>query len=388
MAGLASAPLELTEIIPNPEGSDNYEWIEIYNPTDIVASTLGFQILINSNKTKLPNYEVPPESYIIIPKSTGHFNLPNNGATIQLISPSNTNQSPIIYGAAKQRQSFARNNNRWQWSALPTPGAENIILSDQTEAGEIVNTTLSELNNLDDGTLVQTEGIVASLPDQISAKIIYITDQEFGVPLNLSRGNWPTLKLGNKINAIGTYKKLVSGGRIIIKNNSYLKIINYGAVPTPTNFNISDIVNEQDGSLITLSGIISDLNKKSFYITDNQNQKLKIAWRADNLKLPDLKLGQNLRAAGFVVPTKTNPYLLLRSADDISILLNTTLATGTEANQIIDLSNTNSAENFNWLKYLIPIIFVGLILYWLKTKNKFANLILWWDNFIRQKKEE
>ncbi len=388
VAGLTSTPLELTEIIPNPEGSDNYEWIEIYNPTDIVASTLGFQILINSNKTKLPNYEVPPESYIIIPKSTGHFNLPNNGATIQLISPSNTNQSPIIYGAAKQGQSFARNNNRWQWSALPTPGAENIILSDQTEAGEIVNTTLSELNNLDDGTLVQTEGIVTSLPDQISAKIIYLTDQEFGVPLNLSRGNWPTLKLGNKINAIGTYKKLTSGHRLIIKNNGYLKIINSGVVPTPNNFNISDLTNEQDGSLITTSGIISDLNKKSFYITDNQNQKLKIAWRSDNLKLPDLNLGLNISATGFVVPTKTSPYLLLRSADDIIILLNTTASeTNGSANQIIDLSNTNSVKNFNWLKYLIPLIFISLILYWLKIKNKFANLLLWWNNLIRRELE-
>ncbi len=148
--------ISITEIFPNPAGSDRSgEFIELYNNSDALVDLTGYRIDIvggrsfEFGKFFNPTHSLPAGGYFALYRSASNLVLDNNGGTIKLYAPGKTRAAQSLqYDQAEEGYSYCdtaqldlRNANsatkkflnnslllsRWVWSATPTPGAANQI---------------------------------------------------------------------------------------------------------------------------------------------------------------------------------------------------------------------------------------------------------------------
>lgn len=121
--------VELTEIVPNPVGSDTgNEYFELFNSAGQPTDLTGCSIKIGSNTKQLTG--------IIKPGYNAYFGstLPNaSGATVELITA--TTEDVVSYPPNMEAgQSWSLVDGEWQLSDQSTPSAENIIIVTPKEA--------------------------------------------------------------------------------------------------------------------------------------------------------------------------------------------------------------------------------------------------------------
>lgn len=123
-------PIVITEIFPNPSGSDNgKEFIELYNDSDQVVSLGGYALRFGTTAYKwyTPDLGVSlqPYTYIVFTDTEMETSLTNTAGVVQLVY----NQQPVglavEYTNAKDDQSWALVDGVWQYTKEPTPGAKN-----------------------------------------------------------------------------------------------------------------------------------------------------------------------------------------------------------------------------------------------------------------------
>ena len=152
----AACPIAITEIFPNPIGSDrNSEFIELHNNSAAAVDLTGYKIEIAGGRGyefgKFFNLtrQLAPQAYWPLYRSESNLVLDNNGGTIKLFAPGKSRAAQSLqYDAAEEGLSYvdtanldlARANSatkkflnnsllldHWVWSMSPTPGAANQI---------------------------------------------------------------------------------------------------------------------------------------------------------------------------------------------------------------------------------------------------------------------
>lgn len=152
----SSAAIVITEIFPNPVGSDREaEFIEFYNNSEAVADLTGWRIEIVGGRSfefgKFFNLtrQLPAYGYFPLYRTDSNLVLDNNGGMIKLYAPGKSRAAQSLqYDAAPEGSSYCDtaylnlnsinsstkiflNNSllasRWVWSETPTPGAANQI---------------------------------------------------------------------------------------------------------------------------------------------------------------------------------------------------------------------------------------------------------------------
>ncbi|MFV0556716.1 MAG: hypothetical protein ACK5LM_06420, partial [Lactovum sp.] len=113
--------LVLSEILPNPSGSDSgNEYIEVSNPTQRIISLDGCSISVNDKLVELAG-EVQPEGYYVVK----NVSLPNaSGGTVILITTSG--EEVVIYPPdLRDDEAFALIDGEWLITNQPTEGTPN-----------------------------------------------------------------------------------------------------------------------------------------------------------------------------------------------------------------------------------------------------------------------
>ncbi len=131
------ADLNITEILPNPSGTDSgHEAVEIFNTTEDIVELSGW--VLSDNAQGLNGYElsgnIDPGQYKAITIPVGKFSLLNSsGEVVYLFSPDRLIKDSAAYsGVAEENKSFQVIEDEWLWSAS-TLGQENKILEDNVE---------------------------------------------------------------------------------------------------------------------------------------------------------------------------------------------------------------------------------------------------------------
>ncbi|MDQ3065053.1 MAG: lamin tail domain-containing protein [bacterium] len=125
----------INEVLPNPASPQtdaNDEFVEIYNPNSSSFDLSGFKLAFGSTK---PSKYTFPEGTVLKPKQFKTFNsgstsisLTNTLAQVWLLDPNEKIVTTIEpYTDAKSGQSWARNGDKWAWTAVPSPNAENTL---------------------------------------------------------------------------------------------------------------------------------------------------------------------------------------------------------------------------------------------------------------------
>lgn len=134
--------LLITEIMPNPSGSDEgNEFIELYNADTEPVALKDYQLLIGDKPYALPAERViPAESFMTISDTDLGLHLANTtGVSIWLVTVRNVEVASVpAYANAKDDVSWALIDGAWRYTYAPTPGEANIAMEAlPCEAGSV-----------------------------------------------------------------------------------------------------------------------------------------------------------------------------------------------------------------------------------------------------------
>ncbi len=144
----------INELMPNPAGSDDYEWIELKNISNQPLNIENFSLSDATNKKytfkseKLGNLIIPAGGFFIIYKSQSRISLNNTSAEIVKLYNDNQNIiDQVIYEPpVPENHSLSLIKGEWHWTKTPTPATNNILASDN----EVTDTPIENnqtLNN-------------------------------------------------------------------------------------------------------------------------------------------------------------------------------------------------------------------------------------------------
>lgn len=136
---LGIVPIQVTELLPNPDGDDkNNEFIEIYNPNTIAVDLTYHVFYLNGDYTK--EYRFPigltidPQSYLAIYSRDISFTLTNTFNSLRLRSFDNIHVFDVPeYHNPKSGETWALIDGVWQYTNTPTPGTANVPSSMEQE---------------------------------------------------------------------------------------------------------------------------------------------------------------------------------------------------------------------------------------------------------------
>ena len=159
--GQSNSELQITEVYPNPKGTDSKkEWIEIHNPSATATNLNNWKLKVNSKENSLKDLTIQPNQYLIIKD----YSLPNSNAIINLIDPSNKTISSVEYEKALEGKSYSLVNKDFLWTEYLTPEKANPKSSN----------IRGKITNLDTTNQIIT---INSLQDQETYKVLATQEQ-------------------------------------------------------------------------------------------------------------------------------------------------------------------------------------------------------------------
>lgn len=357
--------LKINEFLPNPTGSDSEEWIEIYNDSDEALNLLNFSFddeESGSNPYKISEEKIiKAKSFLIFKRSETKIALNNEGDSVRLLDPNGKIISSVNYDKSKENYSYALDKfGEWQWTEILTPGAENIISvsSDKNLSGakEIITINdLKEINDLEIGTLVKVQGVVAVEPKLLGTQIFYLN----GLQIYCYKKDFPDLKPGDLIEVNGELSEISNEKRIKIKNKDNIKILKHGEAPLAQEIKISSIDEEQIGYLNKITGLLTDKTSAKLFLDDGTDEIEVPIKESTAIKIPaELIEGDTLEISGIIRETKSGYQILPRYQNDIIL----TKKVNSSEYLTGGINNSPIIKNQNARKYLLLSFFALVII--------------------------
>ncbi|MFA6428582.1 MAG: lamin tail domain-containing protein [Candidatus Buchananbacteria bacterium] len=248
-------------------------------------------------------------------------------------------------------------------SGETTTNSTNPSASAKQKSSALINTTLEEVKALSVGQNVSLTGVVSVLPGVLGQQIFYLTGSP-GIQIYCYKKDFPELILGDKVFVTGQLAESGGEKRIKIKTQADIRILSHNNPLTPEEKNLSELDDEDVGSLLTLTGQVIE-NTKTYFQLANDGQELKVYLKPSaNLDLA-IKEGDQIRVTGILSKTATGLRLLPRTNNDLVI------------EKVLGATATTEIKKAtpDWLKYLGLGLFLLLALaLWLYNRKKSKNL--------------
>ena len=377
-----AANLEITEVLPNPEGSDNNEFIEIYNPTNKTVELGGLKLDDekegSSDHTIKDNTKLKPKSYFVFAKKNTGITLNNTSDQARIMYPDKSLISKISYKDAKEGSSF----NGKRWSSIVTPGFQNKIKQKSTKptkqnssqnntrnrAPEYLKTTLKNIPDFKEEQKVQVRGIVATTPETISSRYFYIVGSP-GLQIYNHNTNFPDLQIGDRIEVKGELSQAYGEWRLKTEDKFAIRKIDHPGKPKPEQFNIAQIGENYEGGLAQVQGEITEIKSNYFFVDDGTAEIKAYTKPNTGINIDKYSTGDLIKTTGIVSQRSDEYRLLPRKPEDIT-------KTGTTKDNTSSKKQTKSTDSYDEEKiekYLIATagaIIVILFTLLMKEKNK------------------
>jgi hypothetical protein len=338
--GLVMAKIMISEILPNPIGSDQEEWLEIHNDQPDI-SLVGYTISDEKNKYELPDIIIKAGEYLILKKDESKITLNNDQETIKLMYEDEIKQT-IEYQTAKEGNSYNYSPAGWQWSSSPSPGQANII-------------QLSQHNS----NLTNITGIVISLPGQISSQYFYISSQGQLYQVYSYKKLFPTLKLGDEIKATGKLNENPDYLRIIISQANDLVLLNSGHKVDALNQDSQTILSAKQDLIAVVQGEITKITQSEIYLFDQTGEIVLKVTKALGVR-PNLQIKDSLKTVAICQKNKEYCYLLSFEPDFLKLQTQRIEETATATEIVID---STEKRNHNLLYFLVISLLTGLLFF-------------------------
>jgi PKD repeat protein len=329
----AASSIQITEFIPNPEGSDSTEFIELYNPTDESIDLSDLKLDDEEGGSRA--YTIPagtriePGQYLLFGKQNTKIALNNTNDSVRLMYPNGVMIMSVDYDEAREGASYALNEEgSWVWTGTPTPGSVNIFSAPTVSVGvrsitqrsnyttPIIETTLEFLRSEDIGDVVSVTGVVAVKPGVLGSQYFYIVGSP-GVQVYMYKKDFPDLKVGDRIRITGEISEALGETRIKLSERADIEMIDHVGIPTPVGIDISEIGEPYEGWLIGVDGEITERKSTYMYVDDGTAEVKVYFKRGAGIPASTYEVGELVRVVGIVSQTKDGYQILPRSTDDI-----------------------------------------------------------------------
>jgi len=332
----------ISEFLPNPEGSDSAEWIELYNPTDEPIDLSGYK-LDDENGGSKP-YSIPedttiaPGEYLLFLREETKLALNNTTDAVRFLAPDKSVLAEVAYADVIEGASYVQTAEEiWTWSATPTPGEKNIVENITPETKKkstkkkkpTIKTTLENIRNEDIGDQVQTTGIVAVEPGVLGSQYFYITTSR-GVQVYMHKKDFPNLTVGDEVQITGELSEASGETRVKIKEKSDIQKIDHAGEPSPTQTGIDSIDEPFEGSFVQVSGEITEIKGSYMYIDDGSAEVKIYIKKGTDINKKVFQVGDIVSVTGIVGQTKSGYQILPRAQEDIQ-------KTGVAENRVEDI---------------------------------------------------
>lgn len=326
--------IRISELIPNPEGSDTTEFIELYNSGDEEIDLSGIKIDDEEGGSRaytFPNGTIiSAQEYFIVGRQDSKLALNNTSDSVRLLYPDGTILQEVRYDDVLEGASYIQDENeKWIWTSTVTAGKENIISSVSFLAKTktvsrarskmikpIINTTLEKLRDEDVGDKVKVTGVVAVEPGVLASQYFYIVGSP-GVQVYMYKKDFPNLSVGDRIEIIGEISESYGNTRVKIKEKNDIKKIDHPGDPLPKVVEIADLQEQYEGWLVQINGEITEL-KSSYMYVDDGTEEIKVYFkRGTGINKKILQAGDIVSITGLLAQTKSGYQILPRSQTDI-----------------------------------------------------------------------
>jgi len=401
----------LNAIYPNPIGKDTEgEYISIKNLSDNTIDLSNWKISDLSKEYKLSGI-IQYNQIIIWPRSSTSIALNNTKPEeVKLIDSSNNLIDKVGYNKAPEGKIYTLNNKEWSWIdgfgvggqiitstkeemvSIPhkvTTTVQNIInasttiitatstenLKNKTDEEDYISLSLSQARQADKGEKVKVSGTVSVLPNIFGSQYIYITDNGAGIQIYSYKKEFPDLSIGYHIEVVGEMSSAFGIPRIKIKKIEDIKIISSKRILPVVSTTISGLNENHLGSLVKITGMITELKSNYMYIDDGRDE-MKIYFKPNtNIKKSNYTIGASVTVVGIFEKAGDGWHVMPRNSKDITILqIKKEKDTKKENKEIVVTTTLNIAEEKN-IKYLwitiITLAFVILSTLFIKRKALF-----------------
>lgn len=265
---------------------DVEEYIQLKNYSDKSQNISGWKIKNKSGK----EYELPENTLIAASgtlkfyKSIHHLIFDKNGDEIRLTSPNDNEINKVLLTVGKKIK-------------------------------EVKKVSAKLLSNW-----LSVRGVVTVEPKTFGQQYFYISDGQSGFQIYQYKKDFPNLKIGNYI-SVGGETSIIDGvTRIKINNKNAIKILEQNKMISPIELNIEDVEEPLLGSLVKLSGDITEIKSNLMYV-DNGNIEIEIYFKKGaTIDKQELKEGDKVEVVGILNRGKDGWQILPRSISDLIVI--------------------------------------------------------------------
>lgn len=390
---LAEDDLIISEFIPNPVGSDDNEWIEIFNASDKDIDLYAWQLDDEEGGSKPWRFAtstmILAKEYLILNREQTKITLNNSSDSVRLLDPKENIWQEVVYEKIPEGKSYAWDieNNEWAIND-PSPGLVNIWQDIKTV--ELVY-GVGEVKDLDKNSEILVQGVAINNADS-DTRSLYLADYDFSqvnfeelIEIYSYYKDFPDIKAGQLVTVQGKISKLDELPRIKIKTaqDIWQNDVDIN-LSEPEIIAVEDIDEDLLGAFINIKGIVVRKSGKNIYLaSDIEEEYLVRVYSKFSTKDLEIKKGDEMIVAGILSEIDSGFKLVPFSIGDISVskqvLGDKIEAENYEENEIsTSTSQVNMADSQNNIKNIIIFIIIGLVviggIYFVKKRANKLNL--------------
>ena len=326
-----SEEIRINEVLANPAGSDNNEWIELYyfgtTELDLFGWSIDDDVGGSVPYVFTESYLVQPESYILLKREQTNLALNNSNDRVVIIDPNGVEIDVFNYEKATEAKSWSYFADGWQETSILTPEEENeredVQIAGLTEEESIAPSDVYfkpvDLHQLKNESLKQQvliEDQVLVLPDVFGKNIIYLN----GVQVYFSSADWPVLSVGDIVEISGTISESRNERRVLLKNKTDLMIMSHQAEIDPQIITSAQINEELEGFFVQVEGEFVGKESSKMILFDSEGEIVVYLKQGTDIKASDFVEGQRLKINGILSQYDDEYRIQPRSVTDFEII--------------------------------------------------------------------
>lgn len=386
----AGPKLKISEILPNPDGLDETEFIELFNPTTQVVAVGQWRLEVGEQEFIIPDQTLFPGTYVVFTRAQSKLVLPNlKKLKINLVRADGTISDSVGYTVpAVSAASWVDVPGRgWEWSQSSTPGSTNvwkqlnrqpyaeITAPKEVTVGEVVDfdsdnvydpdqDLLAYRWDLGDGQTTTGTGISTVYAKAGKYKVSLVVIDPYGLsgeadwllkvlaPMS-SRLIGPTTTVATVAPTKPTQKKVASAPKK--KTSATTK----AAVPTGPALPVAArLLSVNDGRLVKIKGVITGGSGKYWRLDDSTDEVVVILPAAKQPSGFGFKKGTTWEITGVVKKYKDDWAVAPSAWNQLQLL-------GTEVGRTKKISampvSVNKVKALGWAGGLLIIIVVSVL---------------------------
>lgn len=371
-----NASIFINEVFANPEGTDEGEFIELLNSGSSTIDLQGWGL--RSEKSKLfvfpTGTAILAGQYLTFYRTATKISLNNTADKVKLINRDGEIADMVRFDKSPSDSSYAEVGGQWIW-AEPTPGGLNRVSGDKILIEKkVVSTkstvkkvlgyriaTLADARQMETGSGVRARGTVAVQPGVFGKQYFYLADAGSGMQIYQYKSLFPDLKVGDYLEVAGVLSNASGVKRIKISQLSDVDILSTEKEVAPTELPIENITEDNLGSLVKMSGEITEI-KTNYFFLDNGADEIKVYLKKSaQIDKTRLKEGQTASVVGVLEQGTNEIQLWPRSNEDIAVAAATTTESDVNTKISDEISKAKAEKYIAVFLGAVSILLIGLM---------------------------